>query len=195
MQSAERALRESERMLAESQTAAHVGSWEAILNDDGSPRALRWSDETYRIFGYEPGAVAIDYGLFISLVHPDDRALLRRAAGAGIAAGDRFEAEYRIVRPDGAVRTIQSWTTVERDAAGRATRLRGTCQDITERKLAESEMPADARAAPGRRRRDARPDRPLRSRHPSGLGQQELRSPLRQEARGAGREAPARDRR
>ena len=60
VQSAERALRESERMLAESQIAAHVGSWEAILNDDGSPRSLRWSDETYRIFGHEPGRVAVD---------------------------------------------------------------------------------------------------------------------------------------
>ena len=38
------------------------------------------------------------------------------------------------------MRTIHVWTTVERDAAGRATRLRGTCQDITERKLAETEM-------------------------------------------------------
>ena len=140
VQSAERALRESARMLAESQAAAHVGSWEAILNDDGSPRSVRWSDETYRIFGYEPGGVAVDRGLFVSLVHPDDRALLLRTAGAGIAAGDEFEAEFRVVRPDGAVRAIQSWTTVERDAAGRATRLRGTNQDITERKRAETEM-------------------------------------------------------
>ena len=140
VQSAERALRASERMLAESQTAAHVGSWEAILNDDGSPRSLRWSDETYRIFGHEPGRIAVDQGLFISLVHPDDRARLLRGAGAGIAAGDGFEAEFRIVRPDGDVRLIQSWTTVERDAAGRATRLRGTSQDITERKRAEREM-------------------------------------------------------
>ena len=80
VQSAERALRESERMLAESQAAAHVGSWEAILNDDGSPRSLRWSDETYRIFGHEPGARRGRPGLFISSVHPDDRALLLRTA-------------------------------------------------------------------------------------------------------------------
>jgi PAS domain S-box-containing protein len=140
VQAVERALRASERMLAESQTAAHVGSWEAILNDDGSPRSLRWSDETYRIFGHEPGSIAVDDGLFVSLVHPDDRALVLRGAAAGIAAGDGFEAEFRIVRPDGGVRTIQSWTTVERDAAGRATRLRGTNQDITERKRAETEM-------------------------------------------------------
>ncbi len=140
MQITERALRESERMLADSQIAARVGSWESALAEDGSRRSLRWSDETYRIFGYEPGRIAADYGLFVSSIHPDDRAILQRNATIGVGPHDRFETEYRIVRPDGTVRTIHSWATVERDAAGRATRLHGTCQDITERKLAETEM-------------------------------------------------------
>jgi PAS domain S-box-containing protein len=139
MQNVERALRESERMLAESQTAAHVGSWEASLNEDGPPDALRWSEGMYRIFGHLPGS-AIDYGIFISSVHPDDRALIRNSSRAGIERGGHFEKEYRIVRPDGAVRVIRSWITVERDPAGQPTRLRGTCQDITERKLAETEI-------------------------------------------------------
>jgi PAS domain S-box-containing protein len=141
IRSAERALRESERMLAESQAAAHVGAWEAIIDANGIRRSLRWSDETYRIFGYEPGAVAIDQALFISAVHPDDLGLIW-SAGKPPGADpprDRVEAEFRIVRPDGTVRTIQSWFITERDAAGRVTRLHGTCQDITERKLAESE--------------------------------------------------------
>src|SRR5262249_19315847 len=73
MRSAERALRDGERMLAESQATAHVGSWEATLGDDGMILALRWSEETYRIFGYEPGTVKVDLGLFLSSVHPDDR--------------------------------------------------------------------------------------------------------------------------
>ena len=138
-QNAERALRESERMLAESETTAHVGSWEARLHEDGPPDALRWSDGMYRIFGQLPGR-AIDYGIFISSVHPDDRALIRNTSRAGVERGVRFEKEYRIVRPDGAVRVVHSWISVERDAAGRATHLRGTCQDITERKRAEAEI-------------------------------------------------------
>jgi PAS domain S-box-containing protein len=139
MRSAEWALRDSERMLAESQTAAHVGSWVLTVGDSAPPPTLRWSDEMYRIFGYEPG-VEIDYAFFISSVHPDDRALVQNTSRAGIERGDRFEKEFRITRPDGTVRLIQAWTTVERDAAARATRLRGTCQDITERKLAELEI-------------------------------------------------------
>jgi len=139
MQSAERALRESEHMLAESQTAAHVGSWEARLNADGPPDALRWSDEIYRIFGLRPGST-IDYGTFMSAVHPDDRGLILNSSRPGVERGGRFENEYRIVRPDGDVRVIHTWINVEPDAAGRTTRLRGTCQDITERKLAETDI-------------------------------------------------------
>jgi len=140
MRSAERALRESERMLAESQATAHVGSWEATVGPDARLGALRWSEEQYRIFGYEPGSVEIDFAFVISAVHPDDRAPLQNVASSGVGPGNRYESEYRIVRPDGAVRVIRAWSNVERDAAGQAIRLRGTCQDITERKLAESEI-------------------------------------------------------
>ncbi len=140
MQDAERALRESEHWLAESQTAAQVGSWQASLNDQGPPTGLRWSNGMYQIFGLVPGS-AIDYGSFTSMVHPDDRALIRNTSRAAVERGVyRFEKEYRIVRPDGAVRVVHSWITIERDDAGRMTGLRGTCQDITERKLAETEI-------------------------------------------------------
>jgi PAS domain S-box-containing protein len=140
VRTAEEALRASERMLAESQRAAQVGSWEAILGDEpGAPLRLRWSDETYRIFGHAPGAVEVDYALFIASIHPDDRERVRTGGALGGGSGDRFEKEYRIVRPDGAVRVIHGWSHVERDATGRLTRLLGTCQDITERKRAEQE--------------------------------------------------------
>ena len=139
MRSAERALRESERMLADSQAAAHVGSWEAMIDAEGVRRTLVWSDETYRIFGYEPGAVAVDQDLFLSAVHPDDRGLLWNAASQGRIRATAPRSEFRIVRPDGTVRTIQSWFRADRDGAGRVTRLHGTCQDITARKRAEAE--------------------------------------------------------
>ena len=191
--SAERARLVSERMLAESQAAAHVGSFEATFGEDGVPHSLRWSDETYRIFGYEPGSVTIDYGLFVGAIHPDDRESKRAAAAAGVARGGPFEKDYRIVRPDGATRVIHSWTTVEKDAAGKPARLLGTCQDITDRKRAEDQV---------RQTReqlqlvvDGTPahHRPLRLRAPTRLGKQGLRRPLRQAARGPDGAAAARD--
>jgi PAS domain S-box-containing protein len=140
MRSAERALRDGQRMLAESQATAHVGSWEATLDGDATVQSLRWSAETYRIFGYEPGGVVVDVAFFISSVHPDDRALIRFVWNGGPQQGDHVEEDFRIVRPDGAVRVIYAWAAVERDATARAIGLRGTCQDVTERKLTESEL-------------------------------------------------------
>ncbi len=144
MSDAERALQHSERMLAESQAAAHVGSWEATLGggDDGALDSLRWSDEAYRMFGHDPARTQASTELFQSAIHPDDREALRATTAAGMKKSGRFEKEYRIVRPDGTVRMIHAWTTVERDAAGRMTRLLGTCEDVTEDKLAEQAIRA-----------------------------------------------------
>ena len=142
MRRAEQALQHIERMLAESQAAAHVGSWEATFNegDDVEPDSLRWSDENYRIFGYEPGSVEVNHRLFVACIHPDDREATRATTAAGRRRGGRFEKEFRIVRPDGAVRTIQAWTSVEPGVDGKPMRLLGTCQDVTERRLAEQEV-------------------------------------------------------
>jgi two-component system CheB/CheR fusion protein len=114
-----------------------VGSWEADLDGQYKAGALRWSDEAYRLFGWDPGGVSIDHRRFIDAVHPEDRETVLSAAKAGIARGERFEKEYRIVRADGIVRWIHSWINVERDASGRAIRLLGTCQDVTENRLAQ----------------------------------------------------------
>lgn len=69
-------LRESQAMLAASQRMARVGSWVLDLGDqaDLNRNPLRWSDETYRIFGYEPRSVEVTNDLFFAHVHPDDRA-------------------------------------------------------------------------------------------------------------------------
>ncbi len=139
IKNAERARRRSEHMLAESQIAAHVGSWEAELDGAQRPVSLRWSDEAYRLFGWDPGGASIDHQRFSDAVHPQDRETVLSAAKAGIARGERFEQEYRIVRSDGSVRWIHGWTNVEKDASGRPDRLLGTCQDVTESRLAVHE--------------------------------------------------------
>jgi two-component system CheB/CheR fusion protein len=131
---AESALRRSERLLVESQAAAHVGTWEATFSENGpqAPASLWWSDEAFRMFGWELGTQP-DYARFLSAVHPDDREELREVTRLGLERGGRFEKEYRIVLPDGTIRSIQAWTTVEKHPSGRVMRLLGTCQDVTDR--------------------------------------------------------------
>jgi two-component system CheB/CheR fusion protein len=139
---AERALRDSERMLAQSQRAAHVGSWELDLTnlDDINANPLRWSDETYRIFGYEPASVKATNDLFFQAVPPDDRAAIVAAVAQALRGNQPYEIEHRITRADGAGRVVQQWATVERGPDGRPLRMVGTCQDVTERRQIEEAL-------------------------------------------------------
>jgi PAS domain S-box-containing protein len=142
IRSAEQALRNSERLLERSQSTAHVGSFEVILVDGDGARAgsVRWSDETYRMFGLEPGAVEVTHGTFFEFIHPDDRERVRAAAPVKIQRAAPVENEFRFIRADGIIRNMHTWTAFERDADGRPIRMVGTCQDITERKRAEQEL-------------------------------------------------------
>ncbi len=127
-------LRQSERNLADAQRIAHVGSWER----DIATGVLRWSDESCRIVGIEPGTFAGTLEAFLVLVHPDDR---EKAAPpwASIMALLPRELDYRIIRPDGTVRSLHEKSEVILDAAGSPIRLVGTTQDVTERLAAEAE--------------------------------------------------------
>jgi two-component system CheB/CheR fusion protein len=138
----ERALRKSERMLERSQSTAHVGSWEVELDEGGQvrPGTVKWSAETFRIFGYEPGALELTGTTFLDRIHPEDRDLARATVDRFMREGKAYENEYRIVRPDGTVRLLHSWVEFEADGASRPIRVIGTCQDITERNRAEQEL-------------------------------------------------------
>jgi len=138
----ETALRRSEHTLARSEAAAHVGSFEVALvaTPDTPAGTVRWSDETFRIFGYEPGAFPVTHTSFFEFVHPDDRARVRADSPVKIQRAQHFENEFRIVRRDGEVRVMHTWTDFDRDASGEAVHMIGTCQDITERKRAEEEL-------------------------------------------------------
>ncbi len=127
-------LRRSERNLAEAQRIAHLGSWER----DVATGALRWSDESHRMMGIEPGAFGGTLDAYLALVHPDDR-VKAAPKPSDLAAGDPDPVDYRIIRPDGSVRILHEEAEVIRDAAGTPIRYVGTTQDITDRVVAEGE--------------------------------------------------------
>jgi PAS domain S-box-containing protein len=126
---AEERLRRSERNLAEAQRIAHIGSWEWDLATDTAVR----SAETYRIAGVAPGAFLGTNEGFLAYVHPDDRARVQASERAAISGGARYELDYRIVQPDGAIRIVHEQGELIRDPAGTPLRFVGTVQDITER--------------------------------------------------------------
>jgi two-component system cell cycle sensor histidine kinase/response regulator CckA len=137
---AEKMLQRREADLAAAQQIAHLGSYEMdISNLDGFEKnPLRWSDENFRIFGYEPGQIVVSGATFLGALHPEDAVRIREELARGIREGNSVSLEYRIIRPSGAVRFIHSHTNVVRDEkTNRLVRLVGTAQDVTERKKAE----------------------------------------------------------
>ena len=137
---AENKLRGREADLAAAQRIAHLGSYEMELSnlDKIDENPLRWSDEKYRIFGFEPGQFVVSGSTFANAIHPEDKIRVREELKRAIREENAIGLEYRIIRPGGAVRFIHSLSNVIRDEkTNKPVRLVGTAQDITESKKAE----------------------------------------------------------
>lgn len=132
----------TQQRLAEASRAAALGAWEIDL-DSGE---LWWSDEQYRIHGLTPGT-PIAQEAFLAAVHPDDQAGFRAAFTQVVDSGSGT-VDYRILRPDGAVRFLRGTACVVRSEAGTPLRMSGTNQDLTEVRQAASAFPA-LHPAPG----------------------------------------------
>jgi two-component system cell cycle sensor histidine kinase/response regulator CckA len=133
-------LQRSKTELATAQRIAHLGSFQLDLTnlDDIESNSLHWSDELFRIFGYEPGQIEVSRAKFLQAVHPDDRDELRRATRNAIQSRQSYNYEYRIILPDTTERTIHGQLDIVCDqTTGQPLRMVGTVQDITERKKAE----------------------------------------------------------
>ncbi len=122
--------------LDEAQNIAHIGSWERDYLTD----TYFWSDECYRIFGVEKGAIILTAEAIMALRHPDDREKAVNAIAESLNGKEYLEHEYRIVRPNGDIRYIHATRKTHYDESGRAVRGLGTLQDVTERKFVEMEM-------------------------------------------------------
>ena len=141
------AAREAE--LARVQRIGRIGGFEVDLRDPAFIASRSPEDSARQAL--PPGVDREPYEVWLTRLHPDDRAradaTLRQALASG---GTRYENEYRIVRTDGETRWIAASGEIERDPAGRPLRLIGAHQDITDRKraevaLAEAEREARAR--------------------------------------------------
>ena len=139
----EQKLWESEANLAAAQRIAHVGSWSLDLDDleDMDKNELRWSDEMFRILGYEIGQIEQSRPNFLRAVHPADRHLLNEGLAKSLREQAGFSIEYRIIRPDGAERFVRGDVDIVfDDKTKKPLRFVGSVQDITERKHAEEKL-------------------------------------------------------
>jgi PAS domain S-box-containing protein len=130
------ALRRSEAYLVEAQRLTHTGSWA----DDGTGRPLYWSEELYRIFGFDPRQGLPTREQPLERIHPDDLDTFLQTFERGIQQKVDAEVEYRIVLPDRSVKSVQTISHPVLNADGEIAELVGTTVDITERKRSEESL-------------------------------------------------------
>jgi PAS domain S-box-containing protein len=133
---AEAQLRQSEERLAIAQKIARIGSWEWEV----SANKLIWSEENYRIHGVKPDEFQVNYEVTRQFIHPDDFAASDMAIKKALQKGKPFSFEQRVIHPDKTTRIIHQRGDVVLGPDGQTTKMFGTAQDITEKKLAEAEL-------------------------------------------------------
>ncbi len=139
---AEKALIKSRAILSRAQRIAHVGNWAWNLKTG----EIQWSDEIFRIFGYEPGEVKPTCDWFMSRIHPEDREMVKKSIDAALKENRLFNIDYRIIASDGSIRYINFVADkLKRGHDGEPLWLYGIKQDITGRKKVEEEL-QDAKA-------------------------------------------------
>jgi PAS domain S-box-containing protein len=138
---AEAAIRRSEAYLADAQKLSQTGSW-AWSPEIG---IKYWSEECYRVQGFDPQDGLPRFEELFQRIHPDDQHKLKELMQRAVREKIEFETDYRLVHPDGAVRDIYSTGHPVLGPSGDLIELMGTVIDITERKRAEEELRASER--------------------------------------------------
>jgi PAS domain S-box-containing protein len=134
---AEEDLRRSEAYLAAGQRLSHTGSW-AFNVSSGD---LFWSEETFRIFGFDPATKKASVAeTFFPRLHPEDRPRIERGIKEAEAVTGSYAADYRIVLPDGSVKHIHDVVYPVTNGTGQVIERYGVVMDVTERKRSEEEL-------------------------------------------------------
>src|SRR6476661_5480748 len=131
---AETALRRSEAFLAEGQRISHTGSWSWKV----SSGEVSWSEEHFRIFGYDPEKTQPSYKLFLEIVHPEDRPTIEQNLDRAVGEKSGFDMEFRIALADGSIKHVQGVGRPVLSESGEVNHYTGTTVDISERKRGEA---------------------------------------------------------
>ena len=140
---AEEILRRGEAYLSEAQRLSHTGSWATI---PATGENTYWSEETFRVLGFDPTAGTPRSEEVLQRIHPDDRPRTREQFATAIRERVDFDAVYRIVHPGGEIREIHMIGHPVFGPSGDLVEFVGTVMDVTERRRAEEERQALAHA-------------------------------------------------
>lgn len=116
--------------------AAGVGIWEFDL----TTRRYHWDAAMFVLFGLEPQPLSTLNNDWTQLLLPGERQRMKDATRATIKHGRAFDLTFQIRRPDGQVRSLRNRAALHDESSGAPTRLIGTSEDVTERKLREADL-------------------------------------------------------
>jgi PAS domain S-box-containing protein len=137
-----RNLRESERRLGEAQRIARLGYWDRNFETG----IVTLSEEACAFFGIPVEQCVLDIPTwdrrYLHRIHPEDLPRIGEAATAALRGGPRYDVEYRVVHPDGQTLILQSRADVDRNGAGKPTRIFGMTVNVTELRRAEDALKA-----------------------------------------------------
>ncbi|MGD9736989.1 MAG: EAL domain-containing protein [Solirubrobacterales bacterium] len=121
------------RLLQRAEEIAQMGSWD--LNRD--TREMVWSDNLFRIFGFEPRTLVPTVEFLFERIHPADREYVEREVGRALTEGELQPLEYRIVRPDSSLRHVHAHPTLDEREGAKSGHIVGALRDISEWRIAE----------------------------------------------------------
>lgn len=133
---AEEAAIESETRMKLALEASKAGVWEWNLINNN----VQWSEENFRLLGYEPNSVEPKYELWLDRVHPDDREKVNAQIVDAVEKRSDLDIEFRILLPDNSIRWINDRGKFILDETGKPIKMYGIQINITERKRAEEEI-------------------------------------------------------
>src|SRR5207247_151702 len=131
---AEEKLRGSEAFLAEGQRISRTGTWSWNV----ASGKVTWSEEHYRIFGFDPEKTNPSFQLFMETVHQEDRSFIKQGLDEAIRERSGFDLEFRLALPDGAIKHVQGVGRPALGSSGEVDSYIGTTVDISERKRDEA---------------------------------------------------------